>query len=68
MKNVPSPTGKKVLGYAEITVRDNGNVIVRDYSSCTKNPEAQIESLRKSAKAAAKALKVEYKELLDTVI
>jgi len=67
MKNVPSPKGA-VLGYAAITVRDNGQIIVREYSGCTQNPEAQIESLRKNAKKAAKTLKCEYKEQLNKTI
>jgi len=67
-KNVPSASGEKVLGYAAITVRDDGTVIVREYSSCTRNPEKQIESLRKNAKSGAKSLKCIYKEMLDVTI
>jgi hypothetical protein len=67
-KNVPSASGKNVLGYAAITVRDNGTIIVRECSSCTRNPDAQIESLRKNAKQGAKALKCEYKEMLNVTI
>lgn len=68
MKNVASASGEKVLGYAAITVRDNGTIVVRDSSACTRNPVAQIASLRKAAKVAAKALKCEYKELLEVTI
>jgi hypothetical protein len=68
MKNVPSRSGEKVLGYAAITVRDNGQIIVRDYSACTRNPEEQIESLRKDAIKASKTLKCEYKEMLNKTI
>jgi hypothetical protein len=67
MKNVHSAKGN-VLGYAAITVRDDGKVVVRDYSGCTRNPEKQIESLRKTAKAGARALKCEYKEMLNVSI
>lgn len=68
MKNTQSRDGKRVLGYAAITVRANGQIIVRDHSACTQNPEKQIGSLRKNAMAAAKALKCEYKEMLNTTI
>lgn len=68
MKNVPSRSGEKVLGYAAITVRDNGQIIVREYSACTQNVEKQIEALRKIAIKGAKALKCEYKEMLTTTI
>jgi len=67
MKNVPSAEGI-VLGYAAITVKDDGKVIVREYSGCTRNPEKQIESLRKGAVKGAKTLKCEYKEMLDVTI
>lgn len=67
-KNIPSASGKNVLGYAAIAVRDNGDVIVREYSACTRNPDAQIESLRKNAKQGAKSLKCEYKEMLNVTI
>jgi hypothetical protein len=68
MKNVPSRSGEKVLGYAAITVRDNGQIIVREYSACTQNAEKQIEALRKIAIKGAKALKCEYKEMLNKTI
>lgn len=68
MKNLPSHTGEKVLGYAAITVRDNGSIVVREHSACTRNPAKQIESLRQIAKKGAKALKCEYKEMLEMVI
>lgn len=68
MKNLPSNTGKKVTGYAAITVRDNGQIIVREHSACTRNPEKQIEALRKMAIKGAKALKCEYKEMLNKTI
>ncbi len=67
-KNVLSASGEKVLGYAAITVRDNGPIVVCDWSACTRNPAAQIESLRKAAKATAKALRCEYKEMLEVAI
>ena len=68
MKNIPSRSGEKVLGYAAITVRDNGQIIVREYSACTQNAEKQIEALRKIAIKGAKALKCEYKEMLNKTI
>jgi hypothetical protein len=67
MKNVDSVKGS-VLGYASITVKDDGKVIVREYSECTKNPEKQIESLRKNAVKGAKTLKCQYKEMLNVTI
>lgn len=66
-KNVLSAKGV-VLGYAAITVRDDGKIVIRDYSGCTRNPEKQIESLRKIAKSGAKSLRCEYKEMLNFTI
>ena len=66
--NVKSKDGNLVLGYASVVVRDNGTCVVREYSACTNNPAKQIESLRKNAREAAKALKCEFKELLNTTI
>jgi hypothetical protein len=67
MKNVHSANGI-VLGYAAITVRDDGKIVVRDYSGCTRDPEKQIEGIRKIAKKGAKALRCEYKEMLHVTI
>jgi hypothetical protein len=67
MKNVPSPQGE-VLGYAAVTVKDDGKIIVREYSGCTRNSEKQIESLRKGAKSGAKTLRCEYREMLNITI
>lgn len=67
MKNVPSPKGN-VLGYAAITVKDGGKIVIREYSGCTRNPEKQIEGMRKIAKSGAKALRCEYKEMLHITI
>lgn len=68
MKNVPSHTGEKVLGYASIVIRNDKSIIVREYSACIKNPQKQIEWLRKDAKQGAKTLKCEYKEMLEVTI
>ena len=67
MKNVHSASGI-VLGYAAITVKDDGKIVVRDYSGCTRNPEKQIESLRKVAMKGAKTLRCDYKEMLNVTI
>lgn len=66
--NTLSHTGNKVLGYAAVVVRDNGSIVVREYSACTRNPAKQIEELRKNAQKAAKQLKCEYKEMLEVTV
>lgn len=66
--NILSRNGDKVLGYAAVVVRDNGSIVVREYSACTRKPESQIQDLRKNAQQAAKQLKCQYKEMLEVTI
>ena len=66
--NTQSHSGDRVLGYATVTITNDGRSIVREFSACSRNPTKQIESLRKGAMKEAKKLKVPFVDRLEVTI